>query len=251
VEQEQLTKKERKLLKKQERDEQSAKEKRKHMVIKWGGIALGIALLFGFGFWIVKESSKPLPGESLPDLGRDHVPQTEWSKFAYNSNPPTSGPHDVVWTKPGIYDTPQGEGNLVHSLEHGYIIISYNCEKKLQAIGPDLRFTIYDLRMPKVYAHEEGDTLTLEEHAAKASMSASLEGDVWKSKACEDLKKELSDFAKEQKLWKLIVVARPQLDVPIALTAWTRIQKMEKIDKDTIRRFIDSYRDQGPEKTME
>src|SRR5438045_109923 len=79
---------------------------------KWGAILVGV-LVIGFGaWWMVKESTKPLPGTLLADLGRDHVLQEKWEKFKYNSNPPTSGPHDPIWTKPGIYDKPQGDGHL-------------------------------------------------------------------------------------------------------------------------------------------
>lgn len=198
-----LTKKERKLLGKQEREEQFAREKTMKLIRNCFIVSLLALLIMGGGWWIVKESSKPLPGESVEDQGKKHVSHEEWEKFTYNSNPPTSGPHDAEWIRAGVYDSPQGEGNLVHSLEHGYIIISYNCKK------------------------------------------------VSEGKACDDLKKQLKEVAEGQKLSKLIVVARPQLDVPIALTAWTRIVKMDKVDRDLIRRFIESYRDHGPEQTME
>lgn len=97
---------------------------------KWIGAVIGLVFLLGL-LWFVKiairESSKPLPGQAVLDQGREHVSRIEWEKFKYNSDPPTSGPHDPVWLKRGIYDSPQGDGHLVHSLEHGYVIISYRC----------------------------------------------------------------------------------------------------------------------------
>lgn len=63
-------------------------------------------------------------GESIPIVGRDHVP--EGTRVAsYNSNPPTSGNH---WPSPadwGIYLSPLPDEQLVHNLEHGGIWISY------------------------------------------------------------------------------------------------------------------------------
>lgn len=220
-----LSKKERKKLKREIEQEERAREKGKGKLLKW--FIIGILVVFvGLGvWWVMKESSKPLPGQAIADFGRKHIPKAEWEKFKYNSNPPTSGPHDPEWVRAGVYDTPQGEGNLVHSLEHGYIIISYNCMR----------------------LSEKRKT----QSEKQASESAAMSDPAWNDQECKDLKKTLSDFAKEQKLWKLIVVPRMQLDVPIALTAWTRIAKMEKLDKNLTRRFIDAYRGNGPEKTME
>jgi len=193
-----LPKKERKRLKRELKKEEQQVKQKKTGVMKWAIIALLVGLLGVGGFFGYKELSKPLPGEKLPDLGRDHVERTEWLKFVYNSNPPTSGPHDVTWTKAGVYDAPQEDGYLIHSLEHGYVVISYNCDQD-----------------------------------------------------CDTLKKELSDLANDKRLWKLVVVPRPNLDSRIALTAWTVIDKMDTFDEERIVSFLDVYRNQGPEKTME
>jgi len=71
------------------------------------------------------------------------------------------------------------------------------------------------------------------------------------SATCATLRQQLSDLANRKRLWKLIVVPRPQLDTTIALTAWTYIDKFDQFDARRIERFIDYHRDQGPEKTME
>jgi hypothetical protein len=65
-----------------------------------------------------------LPGESIPDLGREHVPETE--RVTYNSDPPTSGSHHEQWAQWGIYDQAPVDEQLVHNLEHGGVIVSYN-----------------------------------------------------------------------------------------------------------------------------
>ncbi len=127
-----LSKRERKKLVKERKRQEAIIEKKKANFGKWIGIAIIIGVILLGGAWvgkgIVREVSKPLPGKLLADLGREHIPQSQWEKFKYNSNPPTSGPHDPEWIRAGVYDTPQGDGHLIHSLEHGYIIISYRCE---------------------------------------------------------------------------------------------------------------------------
>lgn len=139
--------------------------------------------------------------QRYPDLGRTHV--KEGTKITYNSNPPTSGPHYPVWQKYGILDKPVADEYLVHSLEHGYIIFSYNCAK-----------------LPK-------------------------------TTTCDQLKQQLTDVTKDKRIWKIIITPRPSLDVPVALTAWTYLDKMETFDKTRAEAFIDQFRDHGPEQTME
>ncbi|MBI3287439.1 MAG: DUF3105 domain-containing protein [Chloroflexi bacterium] len=56
-----------------------------------------------------------------------HVRAGESPPFEWNSDPPTSGWHDPVPARAAVYREPVPDANLVHSLEHGYVIISYNC----------------------------------------------------------------------------------------------------------------------------
>ncbi|MBI3577281.1 DUF3105 domain-containing protein [Candidatus Gottesmanbacteria bacterium] len=92
--------------------------------MQWWKIVLGIVGIIAVG-WFLKYITTPLPGQSMPDQGREHVSAEKMAAFVYNSNPPTSGPHLETWVKPGVYTEPQKEGELVHSLEHGYVIIHY------------------------------------------------------------------------------------------------------------------------------
>lgn len=62
--------------------------------------------------------------ELEPSLGRRHLGNSE--PFTYPGDFPLSGPHDLVWTRPGVYDEPQRARNLVHALEHGNIVIYYD-----------------------------------------------------------------------------------------------------------------------------
>jgi hypothetical protein len=202
-------------------------QKKKRLMVKWMIIG-GVILLASVGsWWSIRELSKPLPGGQFPSQGRDHVTEDVWSKFQYNSNPPTSGPHDPVWTASGIYNVPVGDGHLVHSLEHGYVEISYNCDVS-------------------------GGTVEYNATAsAQLSSPSAVTSDLWKRKDCQELAQKLSDLANEKRLWKLIVVPRPTLDTKIALTAWTWLDKFNDFDRVRIIRFIDAHRDHGPEQTME
>lgn len=49
------------------------------------------------------------------------------SPITYATNPPTSGEHYPVWAAFTTYDYPVPFGFLVHDLEHGAIVIFYNC----------------------------------------------------------------------------------------------------------------------------
>lgn len=59
-----------------------------------------------------------------PDEGI-HV--TECSHIEYSTNPPSSGQHYSVWAAYQTYDFPVPRGYWVHCLEHGAVVITYNC----------------------------------------------------------------------------------------------------------------------------
>lgn len=224
-----LSKKERKALVKEQKRQRQEEQKRKGSIVKWvfiGGV--GALALLGV-VWVAGELSKPsgpMPGIEMPDQGRAHVSQAEWENFEYNSDPPTSGPHDAVWTKAGIYTEPQGDGHLVHSLEHGYVVISHNCEIKSQKS-----------------ATESAEVEGVEEVGKAEEVD---------NKTCLEFVDKLKQRV-EKDAWKLILVPRPNLDADFALTAWTRIDKFdtEEANMDRVENFISALRNKGPEKTME
>jgi hypothetical protein len=47
--------------------------------------------------------------------------------ITWSTNPPTSGPHYPIWAAFKTYDAPIPRGFWVHDLEHGAIVIAYNC----------------------------------------------------------------------------------------------------------------------------
>lgn len=164
------------------------------------GVVIVTVITLGGGIWLLsaqgtKEQtklSKPLIGEAIASQGANHVPAG--TKEEYNSNPPTSGPHYTNSQPAGIYDKPVPDGNLIHSMEHGAVILWY-----------------------------------------KSDISAS------------DSAKLKSVFTNIP-VSKKIMVPRDNLDVPLALTSWGRLLKLEAIDETQIKNFMETNEDRGPEK---
>ncbi len=62
--------------------------------------------------------------ENLPNAGYDHLAPGQ--EYQYPSAFPTSGPHSHTPAHPGFYLDLPPLGRLVHSLEHGWIVIYYD-----------------------------------------------------------------------------------------------------------------------------
>lgn len=135
-----------------------------------------------------------LPGEKIPDLGRKHVPETE--TISYNSNPPTSGSHYDTPAPWGIQIQPPKDEALVHNLEHGGIVISYN---------------------PDQVKEEE----------------------------LKQLRSQVRELSKTNP--RLVLTPRSSLDTPIALTAWTYLQKLDRYDPAAVQAFYEAHIARGPE----
>jgi len=63
--------------------------------------------------------------ESQPNGGHLHI--QDCAPVTYDSNPPSSGTHYPDWAMYKSYAAPVPWGFLVHDLEHGAIVITYNC----------------------------------------------------------------------------------------------------------------------------
>lgn len=181
------------------------------------GFILLFILISAGGIFLLTRKPKIVEGiETFSDQGRNHV--SAGTTEEYNSNPPTSGLHYAEWEKPGIYDKVLEDGKLVHSLEHGYIVISYNCTKSLETEEP----------------HEEIPATEL-----------------INSPDCQKLVEQIKLITKKTGMDRLIVVPRLNLDTPIALTAWTKLLSLDEVDGEKMIGFINKFRNKGPEKTME
>lgn len=67
------------------------------------------------------------PGIFYPSQGHDHWDLSRLEKFSYNSNPPTSGPHMEQFIDSYTPSAPLPAYIQVHLLEHGNILLQYNC----------------------------------------------------------------------------------------------------------------------------
>lgn len=164
-----------------------------------GGIGLLTILIIAGGVWFSSNAgekrkeqiSKTPLGEKFPDLGGQHVPRGT-AHAAYNSNPPTSGPHWVDVAGAGIKDESVADELILHSMEHGAAVVWYK------------------------------DSLA--------------ESDV-------DKIKEAYNSADGKK----ILIPRKNLDVPVALTSWGYLLKLQTIDEAKIKEFIETNNDRAPE----
>ena len=77
---------------------------------------------------MVQPTDGPIRVEAMPS--RDHFPSqmkiTDVIPEGYSTVPPTSGRHWGAWSDCGFYNHPLPDELLVHNLEHGNIIVSYN-----------------------------------------------------------------------------------------------------------------------------
>lgn len=94
------------------------------------GIFIVIAGLIIWGIFSLVQSNSP-DGEdfsrAIPVMpSREHIGVGTESQIDYNSNPPTSGPHYGTPARPGFREIIIEDGNLIHSMEHGLVWVSYH-----------------------------------------------------------------------------------------------------------------------------
>lgn len=76
-------------------------------------------------------------------------------------------------------------------------------------------------------------------------------GHVWiayRSDVSQEVKDGLKKIVEEDN-WKVIMAPRNTNDAPVILVAWGRYLKMQDVDFDKVKRFIETYRNRGPERT--
>jgi hypothetical protein len=117
----------------QQRLAQDKKRKQQQYLLIGGG-ALAVALILAGAFFAL---NPPRPvtstgGSALctdvqqyPDEGRNHLSPGDPTPV-YKTAPPTSGTHNPVPLPAGVYGSNVDVTQLVHSLEHGYVIMYYN-----------------------------------------------------------------------------------------------------------------------------
>lgn len=145
------------------RKQRRSQKKKNRVIITVVVIAvIAVAALF------VRNATRKPIGESVKIMGNsNHFP--DGAEIEYNTNPPNSGPHYNSDMPAGFYDedSPEAtgilnpEGHLVHNLEHGYVIIWYNCGVLDDASCTELKSEInavMDVESTKVIAFPWYDT---------------------------------------------------------------------------------------------
>lgn len=116
----------------EERDKREAalRKSRTTRYLMYGVIAVlvvaGILLASGPITSALSGGSSAVQDRQFDNQGQEHITAGA-AHAAYNSNPPTSGPHLPDPARWGIYDQPIPDETLVHNLEHGGIVIGWNC----------------------------------------------------------------------------------------------------------------------------
>lgn len=72
------------------------------------------------------QSDYPFPVQTFEDLGREHLAPGQTYDF-YNSDPPTTGPHAPAPADWGVHDQPVPKEVPIHNMEHGGVVIWYDC----------------------------------------------------------------------------------------------------------------------------
>ena len=109
-----------------QRERMEAAERRRRRLI-WIGVAVAaIAALGALSWWLFGPTNEPQV-QTLAYQGQTHIQRND-SHPPYNSVPPTSGWHwgDAV-APPGISREPIPNEMQVHNLEHGEIMVQYDC----------------------------------------------------------------------------------------------------------------------------
>lgn len=112
-----------------------ARKRRMQQYVVFGAVALVAVLIAGL---VIREAARPRPGEAVSVMASDHIPENS-AKPSLNSNPPTSGPHYATTARQGFYPAnaePPKDELLIHNLEHGHVIMWYDCSR-LDAAGCD------------------------------------------------------------------------------------------------------------------
>jgi Protein of unknown function (DUF3105) len=99
---------------------------------------------------------KPAPVNSLPPVGiavneMPHIHVNQGTQITYNHNPPTSGCHynlgyGTAPIQTGVYNKEIPPEFWVHNLEHGYVIVLYNCPSGCDAQFQQLRTWYHSLK---------------------------------------------------------------------------------------------------------
>ena len=84
-----------------------------------------IAVVAGLGAWVMFAPAPP--GVAYPNQGNFHLSSLDEPHAAYNSTPPSSGPHFGSLGAWGVAEVPIPPELFIHNLEDAGVVFVYNC----------------------------------------------------------------------------------------------------------------------------
>lgn len=156
-------------------------------------------------------SLSPFPGKFYPSQGHQgHQPgeAEQVPNFKYSSDPPTSGGHLEQFPAALINDKPLPKYVQVHMIEHGNVLLQYNCT------CPDIAGALAQIAAE----YDNRLSATAGQLPGPGDMQQALENGQG-----------------------VLVAPYPQMKSKIALTAWTRLATLGTVDKAKIMSFINLY----------
>ncbi|MBI4127768.1 MAG: DUF3105 domain-containing protein [Parcubacteria group bacterium] len=108
---------------------------------KFVGPLIAIAVLIG-GIYLLtlwsQARKEGLPGRAVAAQGRNHIAEAA-AHEPYNTTPPTSGPHYGYTAPWGVHAEHVADEVVVHNLEHGGVIVNYDCNRSGENLSEDER----------------------------------------------------------------------------------------------------------------
>lgn len=131
---------------KRERIRDRRKKDRRRSTIIWVSVGVGVVIVIGI---ILLPTLRPARGETVAIMPSDDHIAIDSDPGQYNTDPPTSGPHYGSPLDSGFYEEsdieeigPYPQGYIVHSLEHGYVVLWYNCNILSERLCDELKEAI-------------------------------------------------------------------------------------------------------------
>lgn len=147
-------------------------------------------------------------GTHYPAQGHTHLAPGTSDTFKYNSDPPTSGSHRELFTSQFVSPNPLARYIQVHLLEHGNVLLQYDCT------CPDVA-------------------------AQLADIAGEFDTRLYPANELEPTPTDVQGA--EERGLAVIVAPYPRMKSKIALTAWTRLATLDSVDKAKIIAFINQW----------
>lgn len=94
--------------------------------VGWAGWSWWQGRQVGGDFARLAEQGKPQLGRVIERLDAGRLHAALGQPLGFRDDPPTSGTHWPSWTSAGFYTAAEPKEKLVHSMEHGNVVIYYD-----------------------------------------------------------------------------------------------------------------------------